>query len=261
MLTAAARCKEIQTLYLKCLCFTSEFLFRNTNTACYRCSLGCCPMTNWDKCLPCCCQKESVQHPIFMPGWLPASPFPSVLSHPSFVLVLCACHREPEENNYKKKISSFLWGTFLWLHPFEPVAPRVHLILEGTGKEQECWQDRRSRSTPLQQWWALGRAVLIPLQPQTQTSVPWLSGLGPGLWPGSGTQCNLLQPISSAPVAFGRRPCPFPGPPRRLQSSAAVVPGLFFEASNKFAFAGKVFFFFFFPNLHFSHDQNQAGYF
>lgn len=103
MLTAAARCKEIQTLYLKHSCFTTEFLFRNTNTARYRCSLGCCPMTNWDKCLPCCCQKESVQHPIFMPGWLPASPFPSVLSHPSFVLVLCSCHREPEENNHKKK--------------------------------------------------------------------------------------------------------------------------------------------------------------
>lgn len=70
-----------------------------------------------------------------MPGWLPASPFPSVLSQPSFVLVLCSCHRKPKENKY----NSFLWGTFLWLQPFEPVAPRVHLMLEGMGKEQECW--------------------------------------------------------------------------------------------------------------------------
>lgn len=69
-------------------------------------------------------------------------------------------------------------------------------------------------------------------------------------------QRDFLQLGSAAPVAFGRRPCPFPRPPRRLPSSAAVVPGLFFEASNKYAFTGKMVSF---PS--FSHVQKQVDYF
>lgn len=76
---------EIQTQYSKCPCFVFGFLCGNGNIIPYKCSSGCSSMTIRDK--PCHCQRRG---PVFpsAPCCLPASLFPAVISHPSFMEAL-----------------------------------------------------------------------------------------------------------------------------------------------------------------------------
>ena len=137
----------------------SEFLCGNADTILYECSLGCCSMTSRDNLLPCCCQKERSSHPSLMPGCLPASLFPSAISHASFMLarVLLSPLREPVQ--LVTSAENYLWWGWdyfsgLLSHSFSP----LNQLTEGTldirraqGNSRSAGQDGRSRSTLLQQ--------------------------------------------------------------------------------------------------------------
>lgn len=157
---------EIQTQYLKCPCFVSGFLCGNAIIL-YNCSLGCSSMTSRDK--PCCCQRRGPSFPVLLAAFLHPYSHPWYPTSPSWRLfspLRVPVHLLASAGNYfLVGLGLFFWAVSCSFRPLNWFIEDTLGIRRAQENSKSSGQAGRSRRTPLQQQWAIGKATLILLQP------------------------------------------------------------------------------------------------